>query len=403
MARYGLRLSLVLCLVLCWAGPGLSAELYELSWPQIVEQARGATVRYYGYGGWAHVNKWIDGYVAKQMQQRYQIKLVRTPMDAAVFVNKLLTEKLADKKTGSIDLLWINGENFKKTAQAGCLWGPFAMILPNFKQYIDQTTVSHDFGYPVNHRESPYGRAQFVMEYDTARVKNPPRTFAELLAWVKANPGRFTYPQPPDFTGSAFIRQMFYGVTGGHQQYLSGWDEVLYQEKAPVLWKYLKELKAYLWQKGRTYPKDSAALDTLFARGEVDFSMSYHPPHATSMIIEGSYPKTVRTYAMTGASIYNTHFLTIPFNAPNKAAAMVMANFLLSPEAQLNKFDPKNWGDFPVLDLKRLSPEMREKFSRVDLGDATLSPEELAKHAVPEPASQYLEALERDWEIKVLR
>jgi putative spermidine/putrescine transport system substrate-binding protein len=403
MARIGLKLILAVFLIAGLAAQAAGGEIYDQSWDQILAQAKGSTVRYYGYGGWAHVNKWIDGYVAREMKRRYGIKVSRTPMDAAVFVNKLLTEKLAGKKQGSIDLLWINGENFKKTAEAGCLWGPFAKALPNFQKYIDPKTVSHDFGYPVKYRESPYGRAHFVIEYDTARVKNPPRTFEELAIWVKANPGRFTYPQLPDFTGSAFIRQALYALTGGHEQYLKGWDQKLYDQNAPKLWKYLNELMPYLWQKGRAYPKDSAALDTLFARGEVDFSMSYHPPHATSKILEGTYPETVRSYAMTGFSIYNTHFLTIPFNAPNQAAAMVLANFMLSPETQLHKFDPKNWGDFPVLDLNRLDEATRAKFSAVDLGPATLTPAELAKHAVPEISSKYLEAMERDWEQKVLR
>jgi putative spermidine/putrescine transport system substrate-binding protein len=403
MARFWLKLLLVLGLAVILPGFASAGELYEQAWEKVLAQAKGSTVRYYGWGGSAMINKWIDGYVAKQMKERYGIKLTRTPMDAAVFVNKLLTEKLAGKETGSIDLLWINGENFKKTAEAGCLWGPFARALPNNNKYVNPNTVTHDFGYPVGHRESPYGRAQFVLEYDTARVKNPPGTFEELLEWAKAHPGRFTYPQPPDFTGSAFIRQAFYALTGGHLQYLKGWDQGLYNEQAPKLWKYLLDLMPYLWQKGRAYPKDSAALDTLFARGEIDFCMSYHPTHAAAKILEGSYPATVRTFVMKGNSIYNTHFLTIPFNAPNKAAAMVLANFLLSPEAQLSKFQPKNWGDFPALDMRRLPEDWRNKFMAVDLGKATLSPAELAKHAVPEIASQYLEALEAGWEKQVLR
>ena len=76
--------------------------------------------------------------------------------------------------------------------------------------------------------EAPYGRAQFVLEYDSAKVPNPPKNFAELKDWVKKNPGKFTYPKPPDFTGSAFIRQAFYAVTGGHRQYMAGFDKELY-------------------------------------------------------------------------------------------------------------------------------------------------------------------------------
>jgi putative spermidine/putrescine transport system substrate-binding protein len=81
---------------------------------------------------------------------------------------------------------------------------------------------------------------------------------------------------------------------------------------------------------------------------------------------------------------------------------MVLADFLVSVEAQVSKFMPENWGDFPVLDLNRLSEKDRQRFDAVDLGPATLTPETLAKTAVPEIPAPYLEALEQDWKTHVL-
>lgn len=378
-------------------------DLLTLDWEAVVQRARGGEVRFYMWGGWAHVNGWVDGYVAREMKKRYGITVKRTPMDPPTFLNKLLAEKAAGRARGSIDLLWINGENFRNAARTGLLFGPFAPRLPNFKAYVDPDSVSHDFGYPVQGREAPYGRAQFVFEHDSARTPAPPTDATALKAWIKANPGRFTYPQPPDFTGSAFIRQLFCALTGGHGQYMAGFDEDLFSRQAPKLWAWLNEVKPHLWQKGRTYPKSSAALDTLFARGEVDFNMSYHPAHAQSKIVEGAYPETVRTFVMTDGSIFNTHFTTIPFNAPHKAAAMVLADFLLSPEAQLAKYEPSPWGDFPALDMARLPTDWQARFKAVDLGRATLSPAALAGPALPEIPSAYLEALEAGWEANVLR
>lgn len=392
--------------VLTMAGPALGdndSDLLKMDFSQIEKAANGQTVRFYMFGGWAHVNEWIDTFVADEMKKRYNITVKRVPMDAAIFMNKLLNEKAAGKTDGSIDLLWINGENFKNARQADLLFGPFASKLPNFQKYVDPATVQYDFGFPVEGYEAPYGRAQFVFEYDTARTPNPPTSFKALKEWILANPGRFTYPQPPDFTGSAFIRQVLYATAGGHEQFLKGFDQNLYDQTSPKLWAYLNGIKPGLWQKGRSYPQDSAALDTLFARGEVDFGMSYHPSHAQSKIIEGTYPKTVRTVVMDEGAIFNTHFTAIPKNAVNKAAALVMANFLMSPEAQLSKYDPANWGDFPAIDLSRVSEDWQKKFKAVDLGPATLSPDALAAKAVPEIPSEYLEKLEADWERDVLR
>ncbi|KAF5029701.1 Protein YnjB [anaerobic digester metagenome] len=301
-----------------------------------------------------------------------------------------------------MDLLWINGENFKNARQAGLLYGPFLDRMPNFKAWYDPEASRFDFGFPVEGFEAPYGRAQFVFEYDSARVKNPPRSFAELKAWILANPGRFTYPQPPDFTGSAFVRQVFYATTGGHGQYMQGLDTGLYAANSPKTWAWLNEVAPAMWRQGKTYPKDAAALDTLFARGEIDMGLSYHPAHAQMKILEKTYPDTVRTFVMQEGTISNTHFTAVPFNAPNKAGAMVVADFLMSPEAQLSKYLPANWGDLPALDMKRLPADMAAAFAAVDLGAATLTADVLAAAAVPEIPSDYLELLEKDWESNVL-
>lgn len=199
------------------------------------------------------------------------------------------------------------------------------------------------------------------------------------------------------------MRQAFYALTGGHEQYMQGFSQELYDRNAPKLWAYLNEIEPYLWQGGQTYPKDPAALALLFARGETDFMMAYHPVHAQSRILEGTYPATVRTFVMREGSIFNTHFTAVPFNAPNVNGALVVMDFLLSPDAQVSKLDPANWGDFPAIDMERLAPEEAARFAAVDLGAATLGTEALGAVAVPEIPAQWLEALEQGWLDNVLR
>lgn len=385
-----------------FAGAGNTVRAAEpAGFADLLRQAKGTEVTWFMWGGSTTINSWVDTYVAPALKEKYAISLKRVPADAAVFVNKLLTEKQAGSK-GSMDLVWINGENFKNAMENGLLQGPVTELLPNFA-LVDPATVAFDFGYPVKGYEVPYGRAQFVFEYDSAKVAKPPETFAALKQWAKNNPGKFTYPKPPDFTGSAFIRQVFYAVGGGHQQYMAGFDKNLYAQNSAKVWEFLNEIKPHLWQQGKNYPKDVAALDTLFERGEVLFNMSYHQASAQGKILQGRYKNTVRTFVMADGSVYNTHFTAVPFNAPNRAGALVVANFLLSPEAQLSKNMPANWGDFTVLDLGRLSAEDRQKFQTLDLGAATLPLAELGRVAVPEIPSEYLEHLEKDWEKLVLQ
>jgi len=374
----------------------------ETSFQKLIERARGSEVKWFMWGGSPAINSWVDTYVTSEVKKHYDIRLKRVPADASVFINKLLSEKQMRKEEGTMDLLWINGENFKNAMENDLLYGPISNRLPNFS-YVDPASVEFDFGYPVREYEVPYGRAQFVFEYDSAVVLQPPKTVDQLKEWLIDNPGMFTYPKPPDFTGSAFIRQLFYAISGGHEQYLRGLDTELYAKNTEKLWRYLNEIKPYLWQAGKVYPKDIAALDTLFERGEVLLNMSYHQANAQSKILQGRYKPSVRTFVMQEGSIFNTHFTAIPFNSKNKAGAMVVANFLISPEAQLHKNDPQNWGDFTVLDLSRLPEVARSKFQNLKLGEATLPLTELSKYAVPEIPSEYLELLERDWEKQVLR
>ena len=398
---FTLAAGLVLLVSACGRPADTTAWL-EKPYAELEAAAEGSEVRFYMWGGDERINSWIDGFVAETLKAEYDISLTRVPMDAAVFINKLLAEKEAGRSEGVIDLVWINGENFKRAKENGLLYGAVAEKLPNL-EFVPPAEIEYDFGYPVEGYEVPYGKAQFVFEYDSAEIDAPPRSFAGLEQWVQEHPGQFTYPQPPDFTGSAFIRQALYAVTGGHQQYLGPFDEALIKANEDQLWDYLRRLKPYLWQEGRDYPQDKARLDLLFERGEVGINMDYNPLAASGKVLNGRYPATVRSFVMEEGAISNIHYVSVPFNAPHVPAAMVTANFLLSPAAQLSKNRPENWGDLTVLDPQRLPEEWQQRFAQLDLGPAALPVDELSAAAVPEIDSGYVEYLEKRWEEELLQ
>lgn len=400
--RYRLLLPALTALLLTACTAQQDVDVLELDYPQIEQQARGTEVRFAMWGGDARINQWVDSYVAPELRQRYDIRLVRVPTDAAQVVNRLLSERQAGRERGSIDLIWINGENFRRARLQNLLFGPFTHLIPNLA-LTDPDEVGYDWGFPVDGYELPWGRGQFVLEYDSAVTDRPPDSIEALDRWIRANPGRFTYPQPPDFTGAAFIRHLFYHFSNGYQQYLDGFDQRLYERNSAALWDYLREIEPYLWREGRTYPADKAQLDVLFENREVAFNMSYTQSGAQGLIDAGRYPSSVRTFVLREGTLTGIHFTAIPFNAPNKAAAMVTANFLLSPDAQYSKFIPQNWGDFTVLDLDRLDDSDRRRFLELDLGPATLPVDVLAQHSVPEIPAEYVDALVEGWQREILR
>ncbi len=370
----------------------------ERSFPELREAARGTTVNFFMYGGDDATNEYVDGWISPRLEEEHGITLKRTPVsDTADVVNKLLNERQAGKDKGTVDLVWINGENFYTGSQADLWFGPWAEELPNAK-YVDWESrqINRDFGYPVEGREAPWSQAQFVMVYDSARVEEPPKNVEEIAAWAEEHPGRFTYPAPPDFTGNAFVEQAFYQITGQVEPYQRAFDEALFEEQAPEFYEAMNGLEPNLWREGETYPASSTALDELYQNGEVDFTMSYNPYHAQRQVEKGIFPQTTRTYLFEGGTLSNTSYVAVPFNAPNKAGAQVVANFLQSPEAQLELQRRNVVGGLATLDLEKLPEEQRREFA-VEPGPAALPLDELQEKRVPEARTGWLLEIQDGW------
>ena len=121
--------------------------------------ARGKTVTFYGFGGDEQANKWVDQVVAPAMKKKYDIKVKRVPMDIDNILNKLVSIKQAGK-SGNIDVIWINGENFYTAKKEGLLYGPFAYKVPSFKNRCTLTVTTPSM---------TLGRQLRVMKSHTAR------------------------------------------------------------------------------------------------------------------------------------------------------------------------------------------------------------------------------------------
>ena len=137
-------------------------------------------------------------------------------------------------------------------------------------------------------------------------------------------------------------------------------------------------------------------MSQLLADGELDITFAFNPAEASSAIASDLLPDTVRSFTFSGGTLSNTHFVAIPYNAAAKAGALVTADFLLSPEAQARKQDPNVWGDPTVLAVAKLSDEDRARFDALDLGIATLKPDELGP-ALDEPHPSWMVRIEQEW------
>ena len=339
-------------------------------------------VTFYGWGGDPQVNRWFDDVAAPALKERHGFQMKRVGMNIDEILNKLHVEKLANSEKGTIDVIWINGENFAAARKLDLLHGPFTQLLPNFLKYVDVAapSVTHDFGYPTEGYEAPFGSAQLVFFADTAKMKDLPLVLESLMETAKANPGRLAYAAPPDFTGSAFVRTVL-NLNAAAQDPME----------------YLRRLAPYLYQQGRTYVSTTARLINMYADGEVLMGMSYTPFLAFRKMESGEFPASTRPFVFDGGTVANTHFLAIPFNAPNKAGALALIDLLLSPELQASKMDPKGWGDLPVLEWERLSDGEKTIFERLLSEEEQAFLLDITQKRIPEFSADRIPEINKMW------
>lgn len=389
---------LLFALTAC-AAPSAPAAVLPASWQEVVDEAEGQTVNLWMYGGDEQGNAYVDEVLAPAVAEA-GVTLRRVPVtDTGDALNRVLTELQAGRSNdGSVDLIWVNGDNFRTGTQADAWLCDWTGLLPNMKNVsAEDPLLTEDFGTPINGCEAPWHKAQFSFAYNADVVTDPPTTFTGLLEWAEQNPGRFTYPAPPDFTGSAFIRQALYNASGGYENVPSEFSKEAYDELSPALFETLTDIAPSLWRGGDTYPADADQLNRLYAEGQVDFTMTYGPATLTKLVADGTYPQNTQVLSLDDGTLGNASFLAIPVNAEDRAGAMVVANIALSVEQQVAKADPAVWGQFTVLDYDALNESDRALFDALPASPVVPSFDVLSKNANPELSAQWVPPLDDQW------
>ena len=376
-----------------------TAEPDPTNWEAVKEEARGQTVYWNAWGGSDTINSFID-WIGDQVNATYGVTLEHVKLsDTAEAVSRVVAEKSAGKDSGgAVDMIWINGENFASMKRQDLLFGPWVEAMPSWANVdvAGKPAVISDFTVPTDGLEAPWGMAQVVFYYDTARLETQPTTMADLEDWAAENPGRFTYPQPPNFLGGTFLKQALIEFVPDPAVLQKPVEEADYDAATKDLWAFMEGLTPNLWRSGRAYPQNESRQIQLMADGEIDLAISFNPNEASNAIANFELQDSVRSFVMDAGSIGNASFVAIPYNANAKAGAMVVANFMMSPEAQAMMQDPNVWGLGTVLDLSKLSDEDRARFDKLELGVATLPPDALGD-TLPEPHPSWMVRLEEDW------
>lgn len=371
---------------------GFSAGAQAQSWQEIRQQANGQTVYFNAWGGDPAVNAYL-AWVSQEVKIHYGVtlKLVKLA-DAADAVRRIQSEATAGRKnSGSVDLLWVNGENFSVLKQAGLLREKWAESLPNWRYVYLNKPVREDFSVPVNGAEAPWGSAQLVFIGNRQRTPEFPQNAQQLLDFARAHPDKLSYPRPPDFTGTAFLEQLLIVLTERPEALKTAPNPASFEQVTAPLWRYLDQLHPYLWQKGKAFPPTPARMDRMLADGELLVSMTFNPAHVDNLIARRQLPASAVSFGFREGMLGNVHFVAIPANSSAKSGAQVVANFLMSPEAQIRKADPAVWGDASVLNGDTLPQRQRVQLQE-------LMPK--SQRPVPflaEPHAAWVTAIEQAW------
>ena len=375
--------------------------LKSASWQEISQKAQGTTVNFMMWQGSPSINDYINNYVVPSVKEKFNIDLDISGGQGPEIVQLVMGEKQADIARGQVDMVWINGETFFQLRKVEGLWGPFVSQLPH-AEYIDtgDPYINTDFQQPVEGMEAPWSINQFAMVYDSAQIENPPKTIPQLTEFVRKYPGTFTISN--DFTGMTMLKSLMAELGGGPTSLDGPFDEEKYGTLSNILWKYLNNQKKYFWKEGRTFPKEQSKMGQLYANGELLLIYGFNEGGIEEKVLNGLYPKSTRGYAWDNGTIKNSNYLGILYNAPQKAGAMRVIDFLLSAEAQLKKADVEGMNSNTVLDIERLPTEFQKKFKKVAQRKYGPEMQSLEKNAIAEPAPEYMIRLYEDFRKEVI-
>ncbi len=389
MRNFFLKLSLLALGTSLLTHTALAAE----DWAAIEAKAKGQTVYFNAWGGAENINAYIQ-WAADTVEKQYGVKVEHVKItDAAEVVKRIQTEQQAGRTDdGSVDLIWVNGENFSALKNGKLLYGPWAESLPSW-QFVDtDKPVRQDFSESTDGLEAPWGTAQLTFIADSKKVPTPPDSPAALLAFAEKNPGRVTYPQPPNFHGTTFLKQLLLDLAADKQALQQPVTAESFAAASQPLWDYLDKLHPVAWREGKAFPASNADMNQKLADGELLVSLTFNPNEGANLVASGQLPDTAYSFGFKDGTLGNVHFVAIPFNAKAKEGAQVFANFLLSPEAQAHKADISVWGDPTVLAVDKLSEEQRKSMSSTAKGGLNAVVPTLA-----EPHASWVEALEKAW------
>ncbi|KVH32614.1 ABC transporter substrate-binding protein [Burkholderia cepacia] len=178
--------------------------------------------------------------------------------------------------------------------------------------------------------EVAYMPAGPLLEYNPAKVGDPPKTPDQLLAWCKAHPNKLIYARPANSgPGRTFLMGLPYVLGDKNpQDPINGWDKT---------WAFLKQLNDCV----PYYPGGTSAVMKELGEGTRDMTVTVTGWDLNPRAL-GIVPAEFRVQAFDNMTWVNdAHYMVIPKGVPKDKLDVLfkLMNFLLEPAQQAMTYD----------------------------------------------------------------
>ena len=378
----------VLAAILTFAIAAPAAALPDLKdWPAIATAAQGGTVRLGLAGGSAGQQRFLD-WAGGELERLYGIRLEIVDFPS----QRTLLDALGAGDESGIDMAALGSRAVAEARRTQLLPERYAYRLPNW-HFVDRAgtpSVIIAAGLPTHYSAVPWGKRSLTLYANGAATASRPDSPAALLTYARANPGRFAFPDPATPAGAAFVEEVLRSLAEDPSVLDRPIAAADADAVAAPLFAWLDEIRPLLWQEGQSFPRSEAEARDLLARGEVDMIADFNLLAGAAGRAGERWPEGVEGFGFANGAVTDTHFLAVAADAAAPEAALVAADFMLSPVAQIRKADPAMWGDATILDPSRL-PQQEAQDLRALMRSG--SPR-MSGLAIPRPHYSWMEWLD---------
>ncbi|MCI0370358.1 MAG: extracellular solute-binding protein [candidate division NC10 bacterium] len=241
------------------------------------------------------------------------------------------------------------------------------------------------FGVEVDGYVVPMFHNQIAIAYNPRSVAKPPKSFEDLVAWVKANPKKFAYNGiKGGVSGQGFTVGWVYWKTGQYQAFTQGPFD---KSKEPMWRKAVEELRDF--NKDVVITSGNAGTLDALNRGEIWMGAVWID-QLVAWKNEGRMDPTVTPVMISpGLPIYPL-YLVVPREAANRDWAAKYIDHVSQPEVQARVI-VERFGWYPGVDAARVLPLLSPKAKDLLFKDVT--PDDLAKYSRQMPIGEYFNAI----------